>query len=99
MRSERLTIVSTHAFTQIEAFSADFSGALSRAVNTDQKIMGDAEKISPNYVDLVSLAARQVMGSMDITALQKADNTVDESDIKIFIKDIGGSGCVTCATY
>lgn len=71
----------------------DFSGALSRATNMDQKIMGDAGKISSNYVDLVSLAARQVMGSMDITVLRNdADGSLNGSDVKIFIKDIGGSG-------
>ena len=71
----------------------DFSGALIRATNMDQKIMGDAGKISSNYVDLVSLAARQVMGSMDITVLRNdADGSLNGSDVKIFIKDIGGSG-------
>ena len=77
----------------------DFSGALSRATNMDQKIMGDAGKISSNYVDLVSLAARQVMGSMDITVLRNdADGSLNGSDVKIFIKDIGGSGCVISDT-
>ena len=55
--------------------------------------MGGARKISSNYADLVSLAARQVMGSMDITVLRNdADGSLNGSDVKIFIKDIGGSG-------
>ena len=71
----------------------DFAAALSRAQSLDEKITSDAGKISSNYVDLVSLAARQVMGSMDITVLESdPGGNVDGSDVKIFVKDIGGSG-------
>ena len=42
-----------------------FSAANDRAVALDQKIMGDAGKISSNYVDLVSLATRQTMAAME----------------------------------
>lgn len=46
--------------------------------------MGDAAKISPEYVDLVSLVARQVMGAIDITGS-------NATDVKAFMKDIGSS--------
>ena len=76
---------------QIDAFVQDFSAALDRAQSLDENIINDAGKISSNYVDLVSLAARQVMGSMDITVLQSnGGGSLNESDVKIFIKDIGG---------
>ena len=76
---------------QIDAFVQDFSAALDRAQSLDENIINDAGKISSNYVDLVSLAARQVMGSMDITVLQSNGGaSLNESDVKIFIKDIGG---------
>ena len=78
---------------QIDAFVQDFSAASDRAQSLDEKIISDAGKISSNYVDLVSLAARQVMGSMDITVLESdSGGSVDGSDVKIFVKDIGGSG-------
>ena len=78
---------------QINAFVQDFSAASDRAQSLDEEIIGDAGKISSNYVDLVSLAARQVMGSMDITVLESdPGGGVDGSDVKIFVKDIGGSG-------
>ena len=78
---------------QIDAFVQDFSAASDRAQSLDEKIISDAAKISSNYVDLVSLAARQVMGSMDITVLESdSGGSVDGSDVKIFVKDIGGSG-------
>ena len=78
---------------QIDAFVQDFSAASDRAQSLDEKIISDAAKISSNYVDLVSLAARQVMGSMDITVLESdSRGSVDGSDVKIFVKDIGGSG-------
>ena len=82
--------------SQIDAFVMDFSAALDRAQNLDERIMNDAGKVSSNYVDLVSLAARQVMGSMDITVLQNdADGSLNGSDVKIFVKDIGYSGCAS----
>ena len=73
----------------------DYSAALSRAQSLDEKIIGDAGQISSNYVDLVSLAARQVMGTMDITMLQNTDRELNNSDVKTFIKDVGSSGCVS----
>ena len=75
---------------QIDAFTADFSDAMDRAVALDQKIMGDAAKISAHYVDLVSLATRQTMSSMDIT-VQNDNGKVNASDVKTFVKDIGYS--------
>lgn len=56
--------------------------------------MGEAAKISQKYVDLVSLGTRQTFGSLDITVFSDSKGTVDPSDIKIFMKDIGYSQCV-----
>ena len=79
---------------QIDAFTADFSDAMDRAVALDQKIMDAAAQVSENYVNLVSLGARQTMASLDITVLGNSDGSVDASDVKIFMKDVGTSGCV-----
>ena len=55
----------------------------------DQQIMGDAAQMSPQYVDLVSLSTRQVLGSLDITVLSDPDGGLNASDVKIFVKDVG----------
>ncbi|TFK89099.1 DUF1793-domain-containing protein [Polyporus arcularius HHB13444] len=75
----------------IDAFTADFTAAHDRAVALDQKIMSDASKVSSNYVDLVSLGARQTFGALDITVLADDKGNVDASDVKIFMKDLGTS--------
>ena len=53
--------------------------------------MGAAGQISTNYVDLVSLSARQTMGALDITVLSDSSGNLDPTDVKIFMKDIGSS--------
>ncbi|RPD75342.1 hypothetical protein L226DRAFT_534905 [Lentinus tigrinus ALCF2SS1-7] len=75
----------------IDAFTTDFSAAHDRAVALDQKIIGDAAKISSEYVDLASLGARQTFGALDITVLSDDKGNVDASDVKIFMKDVGTS--------
>ncbi|TFK83965.1 hypothetical protein K466DRAFT_602413 [Polyporus arcularius HHB13444] len=75
----------------IDAFVADYTAAYARAVAFDEKLMADAAKISPQYVDLVSLVARQVMGAIDIAVLGQSGNTMDAMDVKAFMKDIGFS--------
>ena len=61
----------------------------------DAKLIADAKNVSPEYADLISLATRQTIGSFDITALADAQGNVNASDIKIFMKDVGGSQYVT----
>ena len=53
--------------------------------------MGDAAQISSEYVDLVSLGARQTFGALDITVFTGDNGNVDASDVKIFMKDVGTS--------
>ena len=68
---------------------SDFQDANNRAVALDTKIMSDASKISFQYADLVSLATRQTMGSLDITVFSDAQGNVNASDVKIFMKNLG----------
>ncbi|KAI0712927.1 hypothetical protein C8T65DRAFT_726919 [Cerioporus squamosus] len=75
----------------IDAFLADYSAAHDRAIQLDERIMGDAAKISPQYVDPVSLVTRQVMGALDITVLGGSGNNGDATDVKAFMKDIGST--------
>ena len=70
---------------QIDAFLEDFDQARERAVALDEKIMSAAAQISPHYVDLVSLAARQTLASLDVTV----GSDLKLSDVKIFMKDLG----------
>ncbi|KAI0930164.1 hypothetical protein AcV5_006948 [Taiwanofungus camphoratus] len=75
----------------IEDFLSDFNGSLARSVALDEKILQDASSISGDYGDLVSLAARQVFGGIDITVSVGADGDWNTSDLKIFMKDVGTS--------
>ncbi|KAH9915038.1 uncharacterized protein BXZ73DRAFT_54569 [Epithele typhae] len=75
----------------IDVFIADYDNALSRAKALDDKIMGAAAQVSPHYVDLVSLSARQVFASLEVTAGTDASGNIDPSDIKIFMRDTGAS--------
>ena len=74
---------------QIDAFTGDYSGALSRAVALDQKILNAAAKISSQYSDIVSLAMRQAMGTFDITAGTDSNGNLIASDVKVFMKNLG----------
>ncbi|RDX47956.1 hypothetical protein OH76DRAFT_1405499 [Lentinus brumalis] len=75
----------------IDAFVADYPAAHDRALALDERILADAAKISPQYGDLVSLVARQVMSALDITVLGGSGNDGDVTDVKAFMKDIGST--------
>ena len=51
--------------------------------------MTAANSISSQYSDIVSLAMRQAMGSMEITVGTNSNGSVVPSDLKIFMKNIG----------
>ncbi len=65
---------------------ADYPAAYARAVAFDEKLRAYAARVSPQYVDLVSLVARQVFGAIDITVLGQSGNTTDATDVKAFMK-------------
>lgn len=72
----------------MEAFLADYDNALSRAESLDAQVRQAAAKVSPGsqYWNMLSLAARQVFGALDLTA-PDSDGTT-----RFFMKDIGLSG-------
>lgn len=72
-------------------FLGDFSNATSRAITLDNRITNDASAISSQYANLVSLAAKQVIGSTEITISKNGDGTWNTSDVMIFMKDVGRS--------
>ncbi|EIW62862.1 uncharacterized protein TRAVEDRAFT_114910 [Trametes versicolor FP-101664 SS1] len=78
----------------IDDFTARFMELQQRAVALDDAILGSASKISTQYADLVSLAARQTMGSLDFTVSTGADGKPNASDVRIFMKDTSGTTAV-----
>lgn len=77
--------------SQIDAFVADFAAASQRATEFDKKMLSDASAISPQYANLVSLAARQTIGSTELTIANGTDGRWNTSDVKMFMKDVGTS--------
>ncbi|KAI0372113.1 DUF1793-domain-containing protein [Pilatotrama ljubarskyi] len=78
----------------IDDVTSDFDAALARATAFDQAIITKASKVSAQYVDLVSLAARLVMATLDITVSTDANGMPNSSDVRVFMKDVG-SGSAT----
>lgn len=60
-----------------------------RAEQLDQKILRDAASISDMLPDLVSLAVPQVFGSTQLTIGTNESGGFNESDIMMFMKNIG----------
>lgn len=75
----------------MDTFVGDYANAKQRADTLDAKIIKDASAISPEYADLVSLAARQVFGATEITIGNGTDGQYNASDVKIFMRDMGES--------
>ncbi len=78
-------------FVQISAFLSDFSGALGRSLTFDNNVLSAASAISPEYTGILSLVTRQIFASMDITIPSASPGQFNNSDVKIFMKDIGRS--------
>ncbi|KAI0368348.1 DUF1793-domain-containing protein [Pilatotrama ljubarskyi] len=75
----------------IDDFTSAFPTIQQNCVALDQAIVGNASEVSAHYADLVSLAARQTMGSFDITVSTDSGGKPNASDVRIFVKDIGSS--------
>ncbi|KAL1942377.1 hypothetical protein VTO73DRAFT_5979 [Trametes versicolor] len=72
----------------IDDFASAFPDIQQKAIALDNAILRDASRISGQYADLVSLAARQMFGSLDITVSAGTDGKPNASDTRIFMKDI-----------
>ncbi|KAH9000741.1 hypothetical protein EDB86DRAFT_3075191 [Lactarius hatsudake] len=70
-------------------FLDDFANAYSRAQKLDQKILQGAAPVSDLLGDLVSLATAQVYGSTQLTIGTDANGNYNESDVMMFMKNIG----------
>ena len=76
---------------QIVDFLNDYSNALTRARNLDNKILQAANSVSNNLGDLVSASIAQVFGSMQLTLGTDMHGNLNKSDIMMFMKNIGGA--------
>ena len=83
-------ISASHVISQIIDFLDDFANASSRAQKLDQKILQGAAPVSDLLGDLVSLATAQVYGSTQLTIGTDANGKYDDSDVMMFMKNIGG---------
>lgn len=77
---------------QARAFLDDFSRAQSAAQAFDAQLVSAGQLYSSEYAELVSLTARQVMGSMDITIAKSDSGDWNLTDVKVFMKNMGGLG-------
>ncbi|KAF7314821.1 hypothetical protein MKEN_00956500 [Mycena kentingensis (nom. inval.)] len=75
----------------VDAFVADFPAAKQRALALDERILADANAISADYADLVSLGLRQALAGLEITVPQLSDGSYNTSDVLVFLKDTGYS--------
>jgi hypothetical protein len=75
---------------QIVDFLNDFSNASSRAQQLDNKILQNATSVTDGLGDLVSLAIAQVYGSMQLTIGTDAQGNFNNSDVMMYMKNIGG---------
>ena len=76
---------------QIVDFLNDFNDASSRAQQLDHGILQDAASVSNLLGDLVSLAIAQVYGSTQLTIGTDASGNFNNSDVMMFMKNIGGA--------
>ncbi len=76
---------------QIVDFLNDFGNASSRAQQLDNKIYQDAVSVANLLGEPVLLAIHEVFGSMQLTIGTDAQKKLNESDVMIFMKNIGGS--------
>ncbi|KLO15788.1 hypothetical protein SCHPADRAFT_938385 [Schizopora paradoxa] len=67
----------------------DFDEARASANNFDQMIRNVSLSNVAGYTDLLSLAARQIFGTLEITLSKSSDGAWNHSDIMIFSKDMG----------
>lgn len=67
-------------------FLKDYPNALQRAKAFDDRLTTDASKISLDYIDVASQVARQAFAATEITVSRNADNSLNTSDVYMFVK-------------
>lgn len=77
-----------HATAQdaLEFFMGDWQNATRTASLVDAQVDAHASKVSANYSAILSLAMRQAIAPMELTAARKSDGSVDASDVLLFFR-------------
>ncbi|KAK7685140.1 hypothetical protein QCA50_011503 [Cerrena zonata] len=75
----------------VDAFLSDYPNAQARADNVDAQIGKAASNVSEIYANFVSLTARQAMAGTELTIAKGSDGNWNNSDVKMFMKNIGNS--------
>jgi hypothetical protein len=76
--------------SQIVDFLNDFSNASLRALKPENMIFNDSQSISNDLPLLTSIALAEVYGSMQLTIGTDEHGNLNESDVMMFMKNIGG---------
>ncbi|KAI0335017.1 DUF1793-domain-containing protein [Cubamyces sp. BRFM 1775] len=75
----------------IDDLTTSFADIQKSAIAFDEAIIANASRVSSHYVDLLSLATRQTLGSLDITVSTDSTGQPNASDVRIFMKDVGAA--------
>ncbi|GJE95238.1 DUF5127 and DUF4965 domain-containing protein [Phanerochaete sordida] len=76
------------AWTLIQKFLGDYTAAMQRAEAFDVSLATQTSAHSSLLVDLVSLAARQVMASTELTVSADAES-LNTTDVRMYMKNVG----------
>ena len=76
---------------QIVDFLNDFSNASLRALQSETMIFNDSKSITNDFSRLTSTALAEVYGSMQLTIGTDKHGNLNESDVMMFMKNIGGA--------
>ena len=81
-----------HVPAKYEAFINDAPRAITASAQLDVALLSPASEISLEYANLISLVTRQVLGGGEITMTKNSDGSWNESDVMMFVKDMGRLG-------
>ena len=76
--------------TQIVDFLNDFKNASLRAVQPENMIFNDSQSITNDLPLLTSVALAEVYGSIQLTIGADEHGNLNESDVMMFMKNVGG---------
>ena len=76
--------------TQIVDFLNDFKNASTRTLQPENMIFNDSQSITNDLPLLTSVALAEVYGSMLLTIGADKHGNLNESDVMMFMKNIGG---------
>jgi hypothetical protein len=77
----------------IDFFLGDYFKAIQAAIEIDKRIIEDAKRLGGDaHAAIVSVSARQAVGSMELTIGKDSAGNFDPSNVAAFIKEISSNG-------